>query len=82
MSREGEGGRAGFEGGEVEVLVAFEGAVGGFVTLQGGGLGGESRVDSFGGGDAEVAAATLGAALKYREDSERIRASLDKLLTA
>jgi len=32
--------------------------------------------------DAEVAAATLGAALKYREDSERIRASLDKLLTA
>jgi MoxR-like ATPase len=32
--------------------------------------------------DPEVAAATLGAALKYREDSERIRASLDKLLTA
>jgi MoxR-like ATPase len=32
--------------------------------------------------DAEVAAATLGAALKYREDSERVRASLDKLLTA
>ena len=32
--------------------------------------------------DAEVAAATLGAALKYREDSERIRASLDRLLTA
>lgn len=31
--------------------------------------------------DPEVAAATLGAALKYREDSERIRASLDKLLT-
>src|SRR6478735_5906198 len=31
--------------------------------------------------DTEVAAATLGAALKYREDSERIRASLDKLLT-
>ena len=32
--------------------------------------------------DAEVAAATLGAALKYREDSERIRATLDRLLTA
>jgi len=32
--------------------------------------------------EPEVAAATLGAALKYREDSERIRASLDKLLTA
>ena len=32
--------------------------------------------------DPEAAAATLGAALKYREDSERIRASLDKLLTA
>ena len=32
--------------------------------------------------DPELAAATLGAALKYREDSERIRASLDKLLTA
>ena len=32
--------------------------------------------------DPEVAAATLGAALKYREDSERIRGSLDKLLTA
>jgi len=31
--------------------------------------------------DPEVAAATLGAALKYREDSERIRASIDKLLT-
>ncbi|WP_330474599.1 AAA family ATPase [Terrabacter sp. C0L_2] len=30
----------------------------------------------------EVAATTLGAALKYREDCERIRASLDKLLTA
>jgi MoxR-like ATPase len=32
--------------------------------------------------DTEVAAATLGAALKYREDSERVRAALDKLLTA
>jgi MoxR-like ATPase len=32
--------------------------------------------------DSEVAAATLGAALKYREDSERVRAALDKLLTA
>ncbi len=32
--------------------------------------------------DTEVAAATLGAALKYREDSERVRAALDTLLTA
>ena len=32
--------------------------------------------------DPEVAAATLGAAVKYREDSERVRAQLDKLLTA
>jgi MoxR-like ATPase len=32
--------------------------------------------------DTEVAAATLGAALKYREDSERVRAALDRLLTA
>jgi MoxR-like ATPase len=32
--------------------------------------------------DIELAAATLGVAVKYREDSERIRASLDKLLTA
>ena len=32
--------------------------------------------------DSEVAAATLGAALKYREDSERVRAAIDKLLTA
>ncbi len=32
--------------------------------------------------DPELAAATLGAAVKYREDSERVRAQLDKLLTA
>jgi MoxR-like ATPase len=37
---------------------------------------GASRVDP------EVAAATLGAAVKYREDAERVRSMLDKLLTA
>jgi MoxR-like ATPase len=30
--------------------------------------------------DLEMAAATLGAVLKYREDAERVRASLDKML--
>ncbi|MBA3233526.1 MAG: MoxR family ATPase [Propionibacteriales bacterium] len=32
--------------------------------------------------DLETAAATLGAVLKYREDAERVRASLDKILAA
>jgi MoxR-like ATPase len=32
--------------------------------------------------DLETAATTLGAVLKYREDSERVRAALDKILTA
>ncbi|MBB2987404.1 AAA family ATPase [Terracoccus luteus] len=32
--------------------------------------------------DAETAAATLGAAVKYREDAERVRAMLDRVLTA
>ncbi len=32
--------------------------------------------------DAESAAATLGAAVKYREDAERVRAMLDRVLTA
>ncbi|EWT01333.1 ATPase [Intrasporangium oryzae NRRL B-24470] len=32
--------------------------------------------------DAEVAAATLGTAVKYREDAERVRSMLDTLLTA
>ncbi|MGI8994740.1 MAG: NTP transferase domain-containing protein [Nocardioidaceae bacterium] len=32
--------------------------------------------------DLEQAAATLGAVLKYREDAERVRASLDKILSA
>ncbi|MGI8887971.1 MAG: hypothetical protein ACR2GB_03210 [Nocardioidaceae bacterium] len=31
--------------------------------------------------DLESAALTLGAVLKYREDAQRVRASLDKLLT-
>ncbi len=31
--------------------------------------------------DAEVASATLGAAIKYREDADRVRAQLDRLLT-
>jgi len=30
--------------------------------------------------DPQVAAATLGAAVKYREDADRIRASLDRML--
>ena len=30
--------------------------------------------------DLETAAATLGAVCKYREDAERVRASLDRLL--
>ncbi len=32
--------------------------------------------------DPEVAASTLGAAVKYREDAERVRAALDKILTS
>ena len=32
--------------------------------------------------DPEVAAATLGAAVKYREDAERVRAMIDRMLTA
>jgi MoxR-like ATPase len=32
--------------------------------------------------DPEVAAASLGSAVKYREDAERVRAMLDRLLTA
>jgi MoxR-like ATPase len=32
--------------------------------------------------DAEVAATTLGAVLKYREDADRVRESLDRLLSA
>lgn len=31
--------------------------------------------------DPEVAASTLGAAVKYREDAERVRAALDRMLT-
>ncbi len=31
--------------------------------------------------DVEVAAATVGSAVKYREDSERVRAALDRMLT-
>ncbi|MBA2695940.1 MAG: MoxR family ATPase, partial [Actinobacteria bacterium] len=31
--------------------------------------------------DPEVAAATLGAAVKYREDAERVRAALDRMLS-
>jgi hypothetical protein len=30
--------------------------------------------------DVETAAATLGAVCKYREDADRVRASLDRLL--
>ena len=32
--------------------------------------------------DVESAATTLGAVLKYREDADRVRASLDALLTS
>jgi hypothetical protein len=32
--------------------------------------------------DVETAAATLGAVCKYREDADRVRASLDRLLSA
>ena len=31
--------------------------------------------------DPEVAAATMGAAVKYREDAERVRVALDRMLT-
>ena len=30
--------------------------------------------------DPEVAAATMGAAVKYREDAERVRVALDRML--
>jgi hypothetical protein len=31
--------------------------------------------------DPEIAAATMGAAVKDREDAERVRAALDRMLT-